>query len=301
MLRTFAFGITLALPQIASAQEVRTVSVRGNVHMLMGQGGNIGLSIGKDGVFLIDDQFAPMTGGILTAIAALSKEPVRFVVNTHWHNDHTGGNENLGRRGAALVAHENVRKRMSVEQLMEFFGRKIPPSPKGALPVITFNDRMNFHWNDDDVHIFHVAHAHTDGDAIVHFTKDDVIHMGDVYFNGVYPFIDSSSGGGIDGVIAAVDRVLAMTRKDTKIIPGHGPLSGVAELKAYHAMLKTMRGRIQDLRDQGKSDDEIVAAKPTGDHDKTWGKGFMKPDNWVRIVLMGLRKQEERAKQRTTR
>ena len=270
--------------------QIEVVDVAEGVYMLVGSGGNIGVSAGDDGVFVIDDQYAPLTEKILAAIGTVSDQPVRFVVNTHWHGDHTGGNENMGAAGAVVVAHENVRARMSVDQFIEAFGRTVPASPPGALPVITFTNALTFHWNGDDLHTFHVEHAHTDGDAIIHFKASNVVHMGDTYFNGMYPFIDVSSGGGIDGMIAAADKVLAMIDDQTKIIPGHGPLSNKAELTAYRDMLATARGHIHALVSQGKSKEETVAAKPTSTLDAQWGGGFMQPDVWVGLVYDSLKK-----------
>ncbi|MEE8141711.1 MAG: MBL fold metallo-hydrolase, partial [Planctomycetota bacterium] len=203
--------------------------------------------------------------------------PVRFLVNTHYHGDHTGGNENFGKAGVIIVAHENVRKRL-----------KTKPSPKVALPVVTFADEVTFHWNGDEIHVFHVEPAHTDGDSIVHFTQANVIHMGDTYFNSLYPYIDVASGGNIDGMIAAADVVLKTANNSTKIIPGHGSLSNKKELQEYREMLVTMRDRIQKLIDQGKNKDQVIAAKPTQDHDAKWGNGFMDPTKWVGIVYDGL-------------
>ncbi|MHC4129799.1 MAG: MBL fold metallo-hydrolase [Planctomycetota bacterium] len=273
-----------ALAQVAEDVVVEATPIAGNVHMITGRGGNIGLCVGADGAFLIDDQFAPLTGQILATVAELTPEPVRFVVNTHWHFDHTGGNENLGEAGAIIVAHENVRNRLSTDQFMAAFNRTVPASPHGALPVITFTDSVTFHWNDDELRVIHVNPAHTDGDAIIHFRKANVIHMGDVYFNGMYPFIDASAGGRIAGMIKAIDRALELTDDRTRIIPGHGELSGVAELRAYRAMLRTVHDRVQKLIDEGKTRDEVIAAKPTRDLDAEWGSGFMQPDPWVGIV-----------------
>src|SRR5919109_689033 len=180
-----------AQPNLDTVQ-VSSIHVAGGVYMLAGAGGNIGVSVGDNGVFVVDDQYAPLTPKILAAVKAIRDEPVRFVLNTHWHGDHTGGNENMGAAGAFIVAHENVRKRMSVEQFIEMFNMKVPPSPVGALPVVTFTDAVSFHLNGDDIHAFHVPPAHTDGDAIVYFRTANVVHMGDVYFNGMYPFIDLS-------------------------------------------------------------------------------------------------------------
>jgi glyoxylase-like metal-dependent hydrolase (beta-lactamase superfamily II) len=213
---------------------------------------------------------------------------VRFVTNTHWHGDHTGGNENMGKTGAILVAHENVRKRMSVEQFNAAMDRKTPASPEAALPVVTFTDTVTFHWNGDEIRVAHVAPAHTDGDAYIRFVKADVVQMGDLLFNGGYPFVDVSSGGRIDGVIAAADQVLAASGEKTRIIPGHGPLAARADLQTYRDMLKTVRDRIARLKAEGRSRDEVIAAKPTAEYDAKWGTGFMKPEMFTGLAYDSL-------------
>jgi glyoxylase-like metal-dependent hydrolase (beta-lactamase superfamily II) len=256
--------------------------------MMIGRGGNLAVSAGEDGVFLIDDQYAPLTPKIRAAIAAVSDAPIGFVLNTHWHGDHTGGNENLGRAGALIFAHDNVRKRMSVEQFMEALNRRVPASPAAALPVVTFTDAVTFYLNGDALHVFHVAPAHTDGDAVVHFRGANVIHMGDVYFSNGFPFVDLSSGGSVEGVIAAVDLVLAMADAKTRIIPGHGPLSTRAELAAYRSMLVAIRDRVRDGLARGHSLDELLAARPTREFDELWGKGFVDPHSFVRSVYRSL-------------
>jgi cyclase len=220
-----ALAAPAALAQEDLSQvEIQTQKLADRVYMMTGSGGNLGLSVGEDAVFLIDDQFAPLTPKIQAAIAKLTDKPVKFVLNTHWHFDHTGGNENLGKGGALIIAHENVRKRLSAEGFIEFLGMKTQPEAKVALPVITFTRDLTFHINGDEVLAHHVARAHTDGDAIVQFRKSNVIHMGDAFFNRIYPFIDTSSGGTVGGVIAAAELVLRLADDDTKIIPGHGPL-----------------------------------------------------------------------------
>jgi glyoxylase-like metal-dependent hydrolase (beta-lactamase superfamily II) len=254
----------------ASAQQdftdARVVAepVAPGIHMLIGPGGNIGVSAGPDGVFLIDDQYAPLTERVLAALGTVTPERVRFVLNTHWHEDHTGGNENLGGAGALIVAHDNVRVRMSVDQMLEFGGQtmRMEASPPSALPVVTFAEDVTFHINGDEIHAFHVENAHTDGDAIVHFREADVVHMGDVYFNGGFPFIDTSSGGSIDGVVAAVDETLALIGADTKVIPGHGPLATRAELAAYGEALRTMRRLVAELVAEGHPIDHILDFRP---------------------------------------
>ncbi len=273
-----------AAQQDFSTVQIKSEKLAEGVYMLTGAGGNLAVSVGKSGVFLIDDEFAPLTEKILAAIKNLSPEPVRVVLNTHYHFDHVGGNENLARAGALLVAQENVYKRMSTDQYLEAFKRTTPAAPEAARPVLTYADALTFHWNGDDVIVFHVAPAHTDGDSVVRFTRADVIHMGDLFFSGTYPFIDSSAGGRIDGMIAAADRVLAMADEKTRIVPGHGPLATRAELAAYRDMLVAVRDRIAKLKAAGKTREEIIAAKPTADFDAKLGGGFMKPEVWTGIV-----------------
>lgn len=284
--------VTVALLPAQDAK-IKTTKVARNVYMLAGEGGNIGLSVGEDGAFLIDDQFAPMVDMIKAAVAKVSEHPVRFLVNTHYHFDHTGGNERFGKTGAVIVAHANVRKRLSVEQFMKAFNQRLPAAPKEALPVITFEDSVTFHWNGDAVQVFHVENAHTDGDSIVWFKKANVIHTGDVFFNGMYPFIDVDGGGRIRGMVAAADRVLKIASDDTKIIPGHGPLSNKAELRAYRDMLNAVAERVAKLIADGKTTDEVVAARPTARFDERWGGGFMKPEAWTRIVDESLRAKRQ--------
>lgn len=270
--------------------EIKTVKLSDTTYMLQGAGGNMGVSVGPDAVLLIDDQFAPLTPKIEAAIKAISPKPVSMVVNTHWHGDHTGGNVNLGKAGAVIIASDNVRKRLSTEQLIELMNAKSPPTPKEGLPIITFSQEMTFHINGDEINVFHAPRAHTDGDAIVHFRKSNVMHMGDLFFNGFYPFIDYSTGGTPDGMIAAADRALAIADDATKIIPGHGPLATKADLKTYREMLSTVVGRIKALVKSGKKLDDIVGAKPTADFDERWGKGFFPPPKFIEMIVAGLAK-----------
>ncbi len=242
----------------ASAQDIK--ALKDGIHVITGKGGNIGVSVGADGVFMIDDQFAPATDAILAQIESVTDQPVRFLVNTHHHGDHNGGNENLGKRNVLIFAHDNVRARLLAAD-----------KPKAALPVVTFNDTTTFQMNGQTAQAFHVAAAHTDGDAMIHFREANVIHMGDTFFNGFYPFIDFRSGGSIDGVFAAIDKVLGMSDANTVIVPGHGPVGDRDDLIAYRDMLIKARDGIQPLIADCKSVEDIVAARPTAEFDEGWG------------------------------
>lgn len=284
--------VSMMIPGAIAAQQpaarIETVAVAPGLYLLVGQGGNIGVSVGDDGVFLVDDQFAPMTPLILEAVGKISTKPIKFLLNTHWHGDHTGGNENFGKQGVVIVAHDNVRQRMSVEQFMERFNQRVPASPKVALPVVTFAEMVTLHLNGETIHAVHVKKAHTDGDAIVHWQRANALHLGDVYFNGMYPFIDVGSGGSVDGVIDAVTSALGYANEATKIIPGHGPLAVRADLVAYRDMLVAVRDKVRGLIGQGKPLAAVIAAKPSAAWDAKWGGGFMKPDDFVTSVFESL-------------
>ena len=268
--------------------QVRTVKVADGVYMLQGLGGNIGVSAGADGVILVDDQYAPLTDKIKAALAALNPGPIRFVLNTHWHFDHTGGNENFGKAGIVIVAHENVRRRMSAEQFMTTFAQSIKASPAGALPVVTFSDAVTIYYNGDSISAMHVPPAHTDGDVIVWFRHANVVHMGDTFFNGRYPLVDLASGGASAGLIGAADRVLAMADANTKIIPGHGPLGDRVALQAYRTMLVTVRDRIKQAVAAGRTLEQVQAAKPTAEFDAVWGNGRITPTMFVEVLYQDL-------------
>jgi len=225
---------------------IKTIQVSNSVYMLVGQGGNIGVSVGDDGVFVIDDQFARLTPKILDAIKELSDKPIQYVVNTHFHGDHTGGNANMEKVGAKIIAHDNVYKRLSEGKTTE------------GLPVITFNDKLSVHINGELVLVFHTDNAHTDGDAMLYFTESNVLHTGDNYFYKRYPYIDVNSGGSIDGYINAVKKALMVIDENTKIIPGHGNLSNKAEYASFLEMLTLLRTNVQAEIDKGKTEDDIV-------------------------------------------
>jgi len=278
--------IAPAIAQQRTDGDLTSTPVRGSVHVLvMPSAGNVGVSVGRDGAFIIDDQFAPMVPKISAAVARLTDQPVRYVLNTHWHGDHSGGNAAFGGQGIVIVAHDNVRTRMSAEHFSSFFNSTIPPSPPEALPVITFSDRMTFHFNDDTIRVIHIPKAHTDGDAVFHFEKADVLHAGDVFVLYGFPFIDLSSGGSVAGMIDGLDLILRMTGPDTLVIPGHGPVAGRERVEAFREMLVKSRAKVRRLMGENKSLKRVVAAKPLAEFEQEWGQGFVKADQFVTTIF----------------
>lgn len=264
--------------QDLSKVEIKAEQVAPGVAVLFGAGGNIGVSYGEDGTVLIDDQFAPLTGKIQAAVAALGAQPVKFLVNTHWHYDHTGGNENLGKAGAVIMAHDNVRVRMAAGQGDQ------KPAAKVALPVVTYADGLKLHLNGEELRVIHMPAGHTDGDSIVHWTKSNVVHMGDLFFLRMsFPFVDSSSGGNVRGVIAAADKVLAMVDDQTKIIPGHGPVASKADLQQYRDMVAQIVSRVEAGIAAGKTLEQIKAERPA-DGFGVKPDGFITADRFVETV-----------------
>ena len=282
-----AWAVPAAAQQDFSAVEIGATRIADGIYMLMGSGGNIGLSVGADGAFIVDDQYAPLTDKIKAAISTVTDEPVRWVLNTHWHGDHTGGNENMGSGGAFIVAHDNVYKRMNPAEFADLVGNS-QQSPDVALPVVTFDRTLTLHWNDEDVFAFHVENSHTDGDVIVYYRGANVVHMGDTFFNGRYPFIDVDSGGNVEGMIASASRVLGMIDGNTRLIPGHGELAGRAELAAYRDMLTTVRDRVARLIREERSQDQAVAANPTASFDSDWETSEAGTERFVRLVYRSL-------------
>lgn len=265
--------------------QVRSQLVAPGVYVLQGAGGNIGLAVGEDAVFVVDDQYAPLTPRILEAVARITPRPVRFVVNTHWHFDHTGGNENMGKAGALIMAHENVRLRLTTGGLIEAVNRTEPPAAPGALPVVTFTDAVTFHINGDSLRVWHVPPAHTDGDAIVHFTKANVVHTGDVFVSAGLPFVDLSSGGSIHGVIATAEQVLAVSDEQTRIIPGHGPVATRQRLQAWRDMLVALRERMRAEVAAGRTLEQVLAANISAPYASEFPSGH---DRFVRLLYQEL-------------
>ncbi len=290
------YAMTLVAATTLSAQsygeekkpKVSTEKVTDSIYMITGRGGNVGLFFGEDTTILIDDKFAPLAKPIIASVAEITDSPVEYLLNTHFHGDHTGGNEHFGKTGAIIVAHDNVRKTLSTGGEIKAFNSTFEAKADVGLPSITFNDRMVFHVNNETVSLQHYPSAHTDGDGVIYFEKENVIHAGDIFFNGVYPFVDIGNGGSVQGVISAVEKMLEKANGKTKIIPGHGPLSNRADLEAYLDMLKITLKRVADMKAQGLSRQEVLAKAPTADYDKTWNKGGIKANVWVSTLYSTL-------------
>jgi len=287
----FLIVIAVASSLIFSAEtmaqdtvKVKATRVKGNIYMITGEGGNIGLFTGVDGSFMIDDQFAPLTEKIIAAVKSVGGNVPKYLINTHFHGDHTGGNENLGKAGTLIMSHHGVRERLLNGSFIAAFGMKSEPGSKPALPTVTYSENMDLHINDETVHIVHVPSAHTDGDSFVIFESANVAHAGDIFFNGFFPFIDGANGGSVKGVIAGVDVLLAHTDIDSKIIPGHGPLADRADLQGYRDMLTTAYERLLKLKNQGVSAEDAVLQKPLKDLEANWGGGRFTADKWIGIV-----------------
>ncbi len=275
-----------ALAQQPADTTIKIEKIAPGVAVLFGQGGNIGISYGADGTILIDDQFAPVTPKIQAAVTELGATPVKFLINTHWHFDHSGGNENFGKAGAVILAHENVRIRMIAGDVTA--GQEVPPAPPIALPVITYHDGLKLHLNGDEVRTQHMHHAHTDGDSIVVWRKANVVHMGDLFFNKIsLPFIDLSAGGSARGMLAAIDATLATTDANTRFIPGHGPMATRAELVAYRDMLKSVIDAVAGAVKASKSLDQIKAMKPAAKWEVPGG--FVSGDAFVETIYTSLK------------
>jgi cyclase len=278
-------AFSLAVPHLVSAQnfdeiQISTTPVAGSIYMLQGSGGNIGLSIGDDATLIVDDQFAPLTQKIQAAIAALTPTPVDYVINTHWHYDHTDGNTNFGRAGATIVAHENARTRMMRTDTVSLNNRVQEAYGPDGLPKITFYQSMRFHLNGDVIDVIHLRNAHTDGDAAVYFRDTNVLHTGDTFTRGVVPFIDQPNGGTLDGIMDAAWTMAGLIDDETRIIPGHGALATRADLLAHHAKLVVIRDRLREHAARGHTPDQVVAANPLRDY----GEMNAGNERWVRAA-----------------
>jgi glyoxylase-like metal-dependent hydrolase (beta-lactamase superfamily II) len=300
MKRLSAAFILLLSTAIAYGQQqnfdtvrIRPVKVTESIYMLKGSGGNIGLLTGSEGLLMIDDQYAPLSDKITTAIKAIDAGPIRFLVNTHIHGDHTGGNENFSKvPGLTIVAHDLVRDRMQKEQVNKAMNRTTPPRPKEAWPVITFAHSMNFHLNNEDVELLYFGPAHTDGDVIIHFKKANVYHTGDTFVRYGFPYIDASNGGGINGFIATLDRLLGILDNNSKVIPGHGELATKADVKVMRDMLTDIRDQVAAALKKGKKAEDIAGMGITSKYDAQWGNGFLKGKDFVMMVAGDLQVQK---------
>jgi glyoxylase-like metal-dependent hydrolase (beta-lactamase superfamily II) len=269
-----------------SQVQMKATKVAGNVYMLEGVGGNIGVSVGADGILIVDDQFAPLADKIRASLKELGQGKLRFILNTHWHGDHTGGNVAFGPE-APIIAHDNVRKRMATEQKSEFFKSTTPAAPKEALPVITFNQTLTVHFNGEEIRAIHFPHGHTDGDSVIFFTSSNVVHLGDDFFAGRFPFVDLDSGGSVDGLTKNIGEIITQIPEGAKLIPGHGPISTVEDLKSYHRMLSQTTEIVRGKITAGKTLDQIKS-EGLPDEWKPWGAGFIKTDRWVETIYKSL-------------
>ncbi|HLJ26145.1 MAG TPA: MBL fold metallo-hydrolase [Candidatus Angelobacter sp.] len=296
MRKAFYVSLPLLLVALLSAQqtdysrvEIKVQKVSGTVYMLEGLGGNIGASVGEDGIVIVDDEFLPLADKIEAALKGISDKPVKFVLNTHWHGDHTGGNPHFGEK-APIIAQENVRKRLASGG-KTMFG-DVPPASKAALPVITFEDKVSVHLNGEDIRAIHIPKGHTDGDSVIFFPQSNVVHMGDDFFNGqMFPFIDIASGGSVQGMIAGGEKVLAETPDDVKLIPGHGPLGSKDDLRKFIAVLKETSAAVQAGIKKGKTLDQLKKEKVLAKWD-SWGQAFIKTDVFTEILYDSLTQKE---------
>ena len=282
LLAAFLFVVTSAVQAQTdfSKVEIKATKVAGNVYMLQGAGGNIGVSVGDDGLLIVDDQFAPLADKIKAALKGLADKKLRFILNTHWHGDHTGGNVVFGPE-ATIIAHDNVRKRLSTDQ--KVLGNATPASPKEALPVITFDQSLTVHFNGEDIRAIHFPKGHTDGDSVIFFSSSNVVHLGDDFFAGRFPFVDLDSGGSVEGLIKNIGELIGKIPADAKLIPGHGPISTLDDLKSYHRMLQQTTEIVRQKIAAGKTLDQMKS-EGLPDEWKPWGEGFIKTDRWIETI-----------------
>lgn len=287
--------VALAAVPTARAQRdfdrtvITPLKLADHLWMLTGAGGNLLVCAGPDGALLVDTQFAPLAARIRTVVDSLSGgRPLRFVLDTHYHGDHVGGDSAMAAAGATVVAHANVRRRMSVDRFDEFSGTTSKAAPAAALPVVTFSDSLTFHLNGLEIRVLHLPPGHTDGDAVVWIPAANVLHTGDLLFNGTYPVIDLSAGGSIAGMLRSLEILMPIVGSATRIVPGHGPLADRTALLRFRGMLLAVQDRVTRLVTKGYTLEQVVAAKPLADLDRVWGAGFMKPDAFLRLVYRDL-------------
>ena len=277
----------------ASHLELNTTKLTNSMSVIHGSGGNVILSIGNDGIILVDDQYAPVTEKMKSVIANITNKPIKFVINTHWHPDHVGGTEKLGEAGAIIISHDNVRKRLSNDQFFELINQTIPALSKKGLPIITFSDNMTFYQNNDEIRISYLDNGHTDGDSAVYFTQNNVIHVGDDFSDRAYPFMDLSTGGSIEGLISSLQSIISMINNDTKVVAGHSGISNQTKVKDYVGMLIDVRSVISNMIKEGKTLDEIIQSKPTSQYDTTYQDySFIKPKDFVTNLYESLKSRQ---------
>ena len=285
--------VSLLFVVTASAQQpdyskvqMKATKVAGNVYMLEGAGGNIGVSVGDDGLLIVDDQFAPLADKIRAALKGIADKKLHFILNTHWHGDHTGGNVVFGPE-ATIIAHDNVRKRLATEQKSAVFNSTTPPSPKEALPVITFDQTLTVHFNGEEIRAIHYPKGHTDGDSVIFFSASNVVHLGDDFFAGRFPFVDLESGGSVEGLVKNIGELITKIPADAKLIPGHGPISTLDDLKSYYRMLQQTTEIVRGKIKAGKTLDQIKTEGLPAEW-APWGTGFIKTDRWVETIYKSL-------------
>jgi cyclase len=277
----------------ASHLEINTTKLSFDMYVIYGSGGNVILSIGDDGVIVVDDQYAPVTERIKSMIANLTDKPIKFVINTHLHTDHTGGNEKLGEGGAIIISHDNVRKRLNSDQFFEFINQTIPALSEKGLPIITFSENMTLYQNDEEIKITYLGSGHTDGDSTVFFTNNNIIHVGDDFSDRSYPFMDISSGGSVDGLISSLQKILLLINKETKVVGGHSGISNQTKVKAYLDIVIDIRNNINEMIQKGRSLAEIIQTKPTSKYDAIYyDHSFIKPNDLVKNIYMGLNERK---------
>jgi glyoxylase-like metal-dependent hydrolase (beta-lactamase superfamily II) len=286
---------TVRVEQLISQQnfadvEINTVTVKDNIYMLKGEGGNIGVISAKDGALIIDSQYAELSTKIEQAVNNINQQQITYLINTHYHLDHTGGNGNMATLGVKIIAHDNVPKQMSIPHSYPVLGMEIPAQGQEALPVITFSNSMNLEFNDNQVYAFHIPNAHTDGDVVIQVKDKNVIHTGDIYFQGMYPFIDTEVGGSVSGMISAIDEILPLCNPETLIIPGHGNVSNCQELGEFQEMLKVVNQKVEDGIAKGMSLEDLITANILADLDEKWGQGFLNSEKFITIAYQGIKK-----------